>query len=63
VVGAITADERHEAARRAVDAWIARGDDKAGGQLRDCLHALSVVATGKRHLREKVLPARRERKA
>lgn len=57
-------DDRHEAAheatRRAVDAWIAKGDDKAGKALRDCLHALSVVGTSRRHLKEGVMPKRRK---
>lgn len=43
-----TADAVHEAARRAVDAWITTGDEKSGRRLRDCLHALSVAGTNRR---------------
>jgi hypothetical protein len=45
-------DAVHDAARRAVSAWIAVGDEKSGRQLRDVLHALSVVGGGKRRLCE-----------
>lgn len=55
-----TADAVHEAARRAVDAWITTGDEKSGRRLRDCLHALSVAGTNRRRpLREGVMPKRR----
>ena len=39
-----TANEAaHEAARKAVDGWISKGDAKSGRELRDALHALAAA--------------------
>ena len=54
-------DIAHEAARDAVERWITRGDAKAGQELRDALHALSVAGNTQRDtLRPGVMPKRRK---
>ena len=38
-------DIAHDAARKAVTAWIAKGDGKAGQELRDALAALAAAGS------------------
>ena len=54
-------DIAHEHARDAVERWITTGDAKAGRELRDALHALSVAGnTRPATLRPGVMPKRRK---